>query len=116
MTTHHGESQVFETDERGLLTKVTDQDDNAIEYSYDALERLAQASNHSSTVAFERDLVGNIVVDRQVLDGEEVVVKTTFDLSGTIIRVESSLGYALDIERNSMFEPARLLLVGRLPV
>jgi len=116
MESDHGDAVDYEYDAAEQPVSATDQDDNEIRYEWDDAGNLRGASNGCSRIFLERNVVGDVVAEHQVLDGEEVVVESVYDESGNRTSVKSSLGYESRFELDAMGERQRILLDGRHPV
>lgn len=91
-----------EYDRCGRVTRVTHDYDKAEEqtYGYYASGRLAEARNEHAIVSFRYDNMGLPVEERS----NEHVIKRTYDKSGQIATLTSSLGADLTYERNEFGE------------
>lgn len=97
-----GKFKEYEYDRCGRVTRVTHDYDKAEEqtYGYYASGRLAEARNEHAIVSFRYDNMGLPVEERS----NEHVIKRTYDKSGQIATLTSSLGADLTYERNEFGE------------
>ena len=97
-----GKFKEYEYDRCGRVTRVTHDYDKAEEqtYGYYASGRLAEARNEHAIVSFRYDSMGLPVEERS----NEHVIKRTYDKSGQIATLTSSLGADLTYERNEFGE------------
>ena len=97
-----GKFKEYEYDRCGRVTRVTHDYDKAEEQTYDyyASGRLAEARNEHAIVSFRYDNMGLPVEERS----NEHVIKRTYDRSGQIATLTSSLGADLTYERNEFGE------------
>ena len=97
-----GKFKEYEYDRCGRVTRVTHDYDKAEEQTYDyyASGRLAEARNEHAIVSFRYDNMGLPVEERS----NEHVIKRTYDKSGQIATLTSSLGTDLTYERNEFGE------------
>ena len=97
-----GKFKEYEYDRCGRVTRVTHDYDKAEEqtYGYYASGRLAEARNEHAIVSFRYDNMGLPVEERS----NEHVIKRTYDKSGQIATLTSSLGADLTYERNELGE------------
>ena len=97
-----GKFKEYEYDRCGRVTRVTHDYDKAEEQTYDyyASGRLAEARNEHAIVSFRYDNMGLPVEERS----NEHVIKRTYDKSGQIATLTSSLGADLTYERNEFGE------------
>jgi RHS repeat-associated protein len=95
----HGTSRDYEYDEAGNLLKSANQDGDEITYEWDPTSRLAAFENEHASVQIERDAAGDVVGERQDAGGEVVLVKTTYDVGNNRVRVQTSLGYDVEVHR-----------------
>ena len=97
-----GKFKEYEYDRCGRGTRVTHDYDKAEEqtYGYYASGRLAEARNEHAIVSFRYDNMGLPVEERS----NEHVIKRTYDKSGQIATLTSSLGADLTYERNEFGE------------
>ncbi|HET6585115.1 MAG TPA: DUF6531 domain-containing protein, partial [Nannocystaceae bacterium] len=104
----------FEHDAMGRRTKVTHADGTFAAFTYDAVGRLARVENAEAVVAFERDALGRVVVERCERsdtthdDRRATVVQRKYDHRGRSIGVGSSLGAEATIERNAMGDVVKI--------
>ena len=97
-----GKFKEYEYDRCGRVTRVTHDYDKTEEhiYGYYASGRLAEARNEHAIVSFRYDNMGLPVEERS----NEHVIKRTYDKSGQIATLTSSLGADLAYERNEFGE------------
>ena len=97
-----GKFKEYEYDRCGRVTRVTHDYDKAEEqtYGYYASGRLAEARNEHAIVSFRYDNMGLPVEERS----NEHVIKRTYDKSGQIATLTSSLGADLTYECNEFGE------------
>ena len=97
-----GKFKEYEYDKCGRVTRVTHDYNKAEEQTYDyyASGRLAEARNEYAIVSFRYDNMGLPVEERS----NEHVIKRTYDKSGQIATLTSSLGADLTYERNEFGE------------
>ena len=97
-----GKFKEYEYDRCGRVTRVTHDYDKTEEhiYGYYASGRLAEARNEHAIVSFRYDNMGLPVEERS----NEHVIKRTYDKSGQIATLTSSLGADLTYERNEFGE------------
>ena len=86
----------YRYDIAGRVVAVKYSDGTSESYAYRIDGALMEASNATSLVKFERDVLGRIVKDMQ---GDDTV-ESAFDLLGLRARMKTSKGHVLDIERN----------------
>ncbi|MEX1366623.1 MAG: RHS repeat-associated core domain-containing protein [Nannocystaceae bacterium] len=100
-----GRWSTFEYDTSGRTTKVAHYDGTEEVFAYDADGGLVEANNSTTTVRFERDLLGRVVKEWQ---GEHWVA-SHYDHQGLRIGMESSLGARQTITRNVMGDVVGLI-------
>lgn len=99
-----GSSTSFEYDPLDRLVEVTHGDGETESFEYRADSMLMSARNGSAVVEFERDVVGRIL--RESCDGHWVA--STYDRMGSRVRMQSSFGAVLDVDRDTMGEASGL--------
>ena len=88
----------YQYDEGGRVVLLQHTDGETEKFAYRKDGQMIGATNSAITVALERDTLGRILADIQ---GEDRVTSTYGPL-GLRVKVATSLGHTLDIERNSM--------------
>jgi RHS repeat-associated protein len=92
---------VFEYDPNGLLARAEYSDNSWETYNYDRNGQLLEAINEHSTLKIQRDLMGRVVQEDQ--NGH--LVNSVYDPhNGGRSLVQSSLGAAIQLQRNSAGE------------
>ncbi|MEM7158302.1 MAG: DUF6531 domain-containing protein [Myxococcota bacterium] len=100
-----GRSSEYGYDPAGRVLSVTHSDGLTEQFVYDEQGALVEASNTDTTLRFERDLRGRVVVEHQ---GEHSVT-SQLDHRGLRVGMESSMGGALEVARNAMGEVVGLV-------
>jgi RHS repeat-associated protein len=99
-----GEKTSFVLDALGrVVTKVLP-DGESIDYGYDLLGYLSQASNSTCEVQFERDFMGRVVVERQ----GEFAIESRYDAMGARTWTKTSRGLEVSYEYDSARRFTRL--------
>ncbi|NVB37013.1 hypothetical protein G6O69_04170 [Pseudenhygromyxa sp. WMMC2535] len=104
VTLPSGASETREYDDAGRLTAVAYSDGRSQAMRYRADGTLAEITNESTTLAFERDALGRVLVERC----NDIRVDSSYDLAGNRLGLRSSLGAQLDIERDAHGEATQL--------
>jgi RHS repeat-associated protein len=85
-------------DKAGRVTGVLHSDGEQENYAYRLDGALIEATNSTTSVQFERDALGRVISEKQGTH----TVESEYDAQGLRVRMKSSLGASLAIERNVM--------------
>jgi len=102
----------IEYDLAGQVVKRELSDDGVEEYRYDDLRNLIWAKGPGGELRFERDAVGRVVREAQVVQGKEHWTEITYDAAGDRIGRKTSLGHTEAVTRGALGERARTVLDG----
>jgi len=89
---------LYEYDYNGMLVRAEHSDGSWSAFGYDRNGQMIEAVNENGTVSFKRDNMGRVIEERQ----HGHVVSTRYDENGRRVRLESSLGARVNLERNRM--------------
>jgi len=95
---------VYEYDANGRIVRIEYHDGGWEIFRYDRNGNLVEASNDHSTVKFARGKTGRIETEWQ----DDYFVKSGYDKYGDRIRIDSSRGAAIEMERNEIGLPVAL--------
>jgi YD repeat-containing protein len=85
-------------DKAGRVTGVLHSDGEQDNYAYRLDGALTEATNSTTSIQFERDALGHVISEKQ----GTYTVDSEYDAQGLRVRMKSSLGASLAIERNLM--------------
>lgn len=100
----------LEYDLAGQVVKRTLHDGSVEEYVYDLLGELIAARGPAGEVRFQRDAIGRVVREAQVVGGKEHWVDILVDSAGERIGRKTSLGHMEEVTRGALGERARTVL------
>jgi RHS repeat-associated protein len=89
----------YERDLRGRVTVRESGDGHVEKLTYDLRGEIVAARSPGVEVHFVRNALGWITSETQIVDGDAVVVTTDYDHSARLVRLTTSLGHSLAIER-----------------
>lgn len=101
----------YEYDNADRLVAVTYADGSGERFEYERDGALRSASNNVTSVRFERDALGRVVVERQGKHRLEF----GFDQFGRRTRLKTSFGLEQDIERGALGEVVELVVKSTVP-
>jgi RHS repeat-associated protein len=88
-------------------------DDGSVEaYTYDPLGNLLEVKGPAGEFRFERDALGRVVREAQVVGGEEHWAEIIFDAAGERTGRTTSLGHSETVTRGTLGERSRTVLDG----
>jgi RHS repeat-associated protein len=96
--TPHGKNIFYEYDLAGRLTQAHYPDGTWEAYQYDTSGLLVRADNENSSVAFQRNKLGQITSEKQ---GEHSI-QYEYDSQGNLMGLKSSLGAEIDYSYNDL--------------
>jgi RHS repeat-associated protein len=102
----------IERDEVGRVVTRTFEDGTEHSFEYDLAGRLTRASTGSVTVCFAYDARGNVVSEKQIVDGVEHHVARAYDERGLCTRLQTSLGHVRTLRFDRMGTPSEIVLDG----
>lgn len=97
-----GHLHTFTRDLLGRVVEVEYDDGTVQKRSYDATGLLTEVSLDGSEVRFERDPMGRILTEEQVLRGDAHRIEIAYDVMGDEVSRRSSLGMSQSVERDVM--------------
>ncbi len=112
-----GEKTDLVFNEVGELVERVYGDDRKETFAYDAFSELVEATNDVGTFRFERDALGRIVRETQIVgDGEESVIELELDALGRRVGRKTSHGHVESIARDAIGARTRTVLDGSFEV
>jgi RHS repeat-associated protein len=100
----------LEYDLAGRLVKRSLNDDSVEEYEYDPLGYLIAATGPAGDFLFERDALGRVVREAQVVGGEEHWTEVVYNAAGERTGRTTSLGHSELVKRGPLGERTRTVL------
>ncbi|XXY46624.1 RHS repeat-associated core domain-containing protein [Sorangium sp. So ce269] len=91
-------------------------DGSSEQFEYDALGYLIGATSAACEVRFDRDVLGQIVRETQMVGNKEIRVDAHHDPLGDRIRRATSLGHVEEVERDLLGARRRTVLDGRYTI
>jgi RHS repeat-associated protein len=107
------EATEIEYDLAGKIMKRALHDGAVEEYAYDPLGKLIAVKGSTAELRFERDALGRVVREAQVVGGKEHWVENLIDSAGERIGRKTSLGHIEQVTRDALGGRARTVLDGR---
>ncbi len=107
-----GQKTLFTYDKAGQVIARELPDGTVEAFEYDASGATVAAIWPGGSVCFERDAVGQIVREIQIVDDEEHAVEVTYDPDGERSGRRTSLGHTESIERDALGSRRRTVLNG----
>ncbi len=103
----------LEYDAAGQLIKQQFSDGTEHTFGYDLLGRPLSMTSPAGQFALQRDAMGNVVQETQVIDGETITLEHTLSAINARVRTRSSLGYEAEFTHDAAGEPTTCLLDGQ---
>jgi RHS repeat-associated protein len=111
-----GEKTELVYNEVGELIEKMYSDDRKESFAYDSFGELIEAMGPTGTFRFERDALGRIVRETQLVSGEEHSVEIEYDLMDRRTARRTSLGHAEAIARDAAGSRRKTLLDGAFEI
>lgn len=102
----------LEYDRVGQLVKREFDDGDTEEFSYNERGDLIRAKGAGGELRFERDALGRIVREAQIVSGKEHWIEITYDAAGQRVGRTTSLGHSEVVTRGALGERAQTVLNG----
>lgn len=100
----------------GELVEKVHSDDTKEAFTYDAFGELVEAVGPAGTFRFDRDPLGRVLRESQIVGDDEHTVDVEYDLAGRRVARKTSLGHVESIVRDAIGSRTRTLLDGRFEV
>ena len=111
-----GEKTDFVFNEVGELVERIYKDERKETFGYDAFSELVEAANDAGTFRFERDALGRLVRETQLVGDDESVIESELDALGRRVGRTTSHGHVEAIVRDAIGARSRTLLDGSFEV
>jgi RHS repeat-associated protein len=100
--TSAGDRRTYERDALGRVVSIEYADGSTLTRTYDPTGMLVATALGAAEVRLERDPMGRVTSDKQVLRGVEHRVDVAYDVMGEAVRRRSTAGLVEDVERDVM--------------
>jgi RHS repeat-associated protein len=110
------EATALTYDLAGQIVKRELADGSAEEYAYDTLGNLAAVISPEGEIRYDRDALGRVVREAQVVRDVEHWIEATYDAAGERVGRTTSLGHTEVVARDALGARTRTLLDGAHPI
>jgi len=102
-----GHTRTFTYDARSRQTAATDANGGATLFEYDLLGRMASVTDPlGNQTRYEYDLLDQVIAERVIRDGQELVTRYQYDLAGNLLSEVDRLGRVRHIDYDALGRPS----------